>query len=152
MKFGGSGTGRSCHGSFFSTFYFAHSFLYFSHLLICCFLEVPFNSSNILQRNVRPDRTTLQACCSLPTRDWRSFFTQSFFPCHWATESLSSSSLLAGKHRIIACVSNSTLRKVKHSVGPSSLLIATGICSLSKITSNFCTSSSHCLDDWWSYI
>ena len=34
MRFGGSGAVRSCHGSYFSAFCFAHPFLYFSHLLI----------------------------------------------------------------------------------------------------------------------
>ena len=34
MRFGGSGAGRSCHGSYFSAFCFARPFLYFSHLLI----------------------------------------------------------------------------------------------------------------------
>ena len=60
---------------------------------------------------------------------------KTFFPCHCATKSLSSSSLLAGKCRIIACVSSSIPGR---SVDPSSLSMATGIFNLSKITSNIC--------------
>ena len=56
----------------------------------CCLFEVRFNSSNILWRNVWLEWTTLQACCSLPTGDWRYFFTQNFFYpmplCHQESE------------------------------------------------------------------
>ncbi len=62
-----------------------------------CFLLVPFNSSNTLLRNVLPRHTTLQACCSLPARDWSSRLEQDFLTSHEAIKTRSFSSFFCGR-------------------------------------------------------
>lgn len=51
----------------------------------CCFFSIPLTRLNILFRKVPPGRTTSEACCSFPTKDWRSLFGKNFMPSQCTT-------------------------------------------------------------------
>ncbi len=95
------------------------------------------------RKKLRPDGTTLQACCRWPSNENRSRFVHTVFAPHWFINDCSLVSLSAGSLISIFSVSISIPRNTKAVDGPSVLCPATGIPTSLHTLKATCSASAH---------
>ena len=94
-------------------------------------------------RKVRPERTTLQAWLSTPTRDSSSLLPHAFLSPQSSRRDRRRSNLSWGRRSSAASVSTSMPRNVRQVVGPSRLCCARGVPSWEQTSSSAANASAY---------